>query len=199
MVTLRAPWKVSRRFEPGTSRAEPCAAGRPIQASLITTGAEPAGLPRRTRKPAPDTDARAIWRTVASGATPWTPSIEAAQMPADDPRPAESGTADTADAGAAAGQETATTAPTAQAARLRRRLCMRHLRGIDGYLRNPPHPHTGTRLSLTKVSDARCEPARRSRRRSFTPSTIEYSVGTRTSVSSVEVTRPPITTMASGC
>jgi hypothetical protein len=146
MVTPRAPWNVSRRFEPGTSRAEPCAAGRPIQASLITTGAEPAGFPRRTRKPVPDTDARAIWRTVASGATPCTPSIDAAQMPADDPWPAES---DTADAGAAAGKETATTAPTAQAARLRRRLCMRHLRGIDGYLRNPPHLHTGTRGRTT--------------------------------------------------
>src|SRR5689334_126311 len=129
MLTVRAPWNVSRRFEPGMSRAEPWAAGNPIHASLTTTGAEPAGLPSRTRSPEPATDARAICRTVASGATPWTPSIDAAQIPADGPANDES-----APAGTAAVKDTAATTPTAK---LSTRLVMRHLQEIDRRLRHP--------------------------------------------------------------
>ncbi len=82
MFTEVCPWlKVSSRSDPGMSAGFCALCCRPMVAERMVMLCVPYWLPMRTRMRDPETDARAMFRTVKSPEVPWMPSSADSQIP----------------------------------------------------------------------------------------------------------------------
>jgi hypothetical protein len=73
--------KVSSRSDPGMSAGFCALCCRPMVAERMVMLCVPYWLPMRTRRRDPETEARAMLRTVKSPEAPWMPSSADSQMP----------------------------------------------------------------------------------------------------------------------